>query len=83
MAHGRALQYVGDHSRVIPGVAQQDLLPEVEAELPVDPYTGAPWTFEMLAATGDYAWAPIAKVESAAAEPESKPKVPLGTAPKP
>ena len=85
MAHGNAVQYVGDHSRFIPGVEQTDMLPDAEDSLPVDPYTGERWTFKGLVATGDYAWAPVAEVaaaQEAAPEPEAAPekaRVPLGS----
>ncbi len=83
MARGRALHYVGDHSRFIPGVPQADLLPEAEEGLPLD-VGEERWTFAKLVKTGDYEWTPVAEVAEAAepAAPE-KPKVPLGSRPKP
>lgn len=87
MARGRALHYVGDHSRFIGGVPQMDLLPEAEDTLPLD-VGEERWTFAKLVQTGEYEWAPVAEVAAAveAAEPaesarSEKPRVPLGTKP--
>ena len=83
MAHGRALQYVGDHTRAIPGVPRMDLLPEAEDTLPVDPYTGQRWTFAHLVATGDYAWAPVAQVAESETMSPVAPAAPLDPDPTP